>query len=75
MTDEGFYEMYVQPDSGPCTVHERGFHGEVAWKNRNEAIETAKQKKRVNPHMDFIVHHVVHNSSREVAYRTKDEPA
>ena len=49
------YEIFVQPDSGPLTVHERGFNGEISFLSPEIAIETAKKKKEIYPNLDFIV--------------------
>lgn len=53
------YEVFVKPDSGPATVGERDSQGRYAWTDRQEAIDVADEKKRLYPHMDFIVHEVL----------------
>lgn len=50
------YEIYVKPDSGPCSVQERDTQQRWAWSNRNEAIQIARDKKTLYPHMNFVVH-------------------
>jgi hypothetical protein len=65
------YEVFVQPDNGPAMKNERDEKGNYAWKTKEEAIALADKKKKFYPPMDFMVHEVVHNSSRKLVYQTR----
>ena len=70
-----YYEVYVKPEGGPCMVQERDLKGNHAWVGKHEAISIADGKKRLHPHMDFLVHEVAgHHRPRTVVYDTS-EPA
>ena len=64
-----YYEIYVQPENGPCSVQERGFDGEIAWTEKQPAIDTAIGKKKLYPNIDFIVHEII-GRNRTAAFRT-----
>ncbi len=68
--DTSYFEIYIQPDSGPCTVQERSFSGEASWTEESVAVAVAEHKKKVYPNLDFLVHKVT-GHEREVVYRTK----
>lgn len=49
------YEVWNKPDNGPLTVQERGIKGELSFLTEVEAVDLAALRKRVYPHMDFVV--------------------
>lgn len=69
-----YYEIYVKPESGPCTVHERGPRGEHAWVRKEDAIGVADSAKASYPHMDFLVHSVDGDRNRTVVHDTSKQP-
>ena len=49
------YEVWNKPDNGPLTVLERGPEGQSCFNDKEEALEWARNKKKIYPHMDFWV--------------------
>lgn len=71
--DSPYYEIYVQPTDGPCSVHERGFNNEISWTEQEPAVETAKAKRRLYHNIHFLVHKVT-GRQRELVYQTMKDP-
>ncbi len=65
-----YYEIYVKPDSGPCTVQERGSDGATCWNDMTEAIDVAKLKRKLYPNLHFVVHGLRHSGPRVLIHDT-----
>lgn len=67
-----YYEVYIRPEKGPSVVQERDEKGRPSWLEEQKAIDVAKNKKILFPHMDFTVHRV-RNRMRKIVFSTNSE--